>query len=259
MGAFRNASFLAVSTILLAMDGVQAGAIEDANAAVLAARDGKYEDAIRLFTSAINSDELTIIGRAQAYAYRGIAKATTGDFEGANLDLNLSVALDSGYNDNAYAFRGYFRMVTGQPKEGAADLAKSAELRIWPYNALWLYLARLKGGVADDGEHSLSRNAAILDAQTAQDGSTGLTRWPGAVVKFMMGEGTAQTVRTAANEGDPSKLAERICDVDFYIAERELARGNAAAAKPMLQNAVEKCPFASFERMGATAELARLK
>ena len=38
----------------------------------------------------------------------------------------------------------------------------------------------------------------------AQDGSTGLTRWPGAVVKFMMGEGTAQTVRSAANEGDPS-------------------------------------------------------
>jgi len=202
---------------------------------------------------------LNIIGRAQAYAYRGIAEATTGDYQGAQLDLNLSVALDSDYNDNAYAFRGYFRMVTGQPKEGAADLAKSAELRVWPYNALLLYLSRLKGGVADEGDHSLAKNAVILDAQKAPDGSNGLTRWPGALVKFMMGEGTAQGVRAAANAGDPAKLAERVCDVDFYLAERELARGNTAGARPMLQNATEKCPFASFERMGATAELARLK
>jgi lipoprotein NlpI len=188
-----------------------------------------------------------------------IAEATTGDYQGAQLDLNLSVALDSDYNDNAYAFRGYFRMVTGQPKEGAADLAKSAELRVWPYNALWLYLSRLKGGVADEGDHSLRRNAVILDAQKAPDGSNGLTRWPGALVKFMMGEGTPEAVRTAANAGDPAKLAERVCDVDFYLAERELARGNAAGARPMLQNAADKCPFASFERMGATAELTRMK
>jgi hypothetical protein len=52
---------------------------------------------------------------------------------------------------------------------------------------------------------------------------------------------------------------ERVCDADFYVAEQDLVRGDAAAAKPLLQRAAEKCPFASFERMGATAELMRLK
>ena len=72
-----------------------AAGIDDANAAVLAARDGKYDDAIRLFTSAINSDELNLTGRAQAFAYRGIAKATVGDYDAAQEDLNFAVALDT--------------------------------------------------------------------------------------------------------------------------------------------------------------------
>lgn len=249
MRAYRSVLLLAFSGLVLATDGASAGAIEDANAAVLAARDGKYEDAIRLFTNAINSDELNTTGRAQAYAYRGIAEATTGDYERAQLDLNSSVALDSDYNENAYAFRGYFRLVMGQAREGAADLAKSADLRIWAYNVLWLYLARLKGGVPDEGNHSLAANAAKFD----------LGNWPGPVIKYMMGQAKADEVRSAANAGDPARLAERVCDADFYLAEVELAHNNTAAARPMLQNAVEKCPFASFERMGATAELMRIK
>ena len=74
-----------------------------------------------------------------------------------------------------------------------------------------------------------------------------------------MGEATAESVNTAAKDGDPARLNERVCDADFYVAERNLARGDAASAKPLLQHAVQICPFASFERMGATAELMRLK
>jgi lipoprotein NlpI len=259
MRSFRNALFLALAGLFLAMDGANAAAVDDANAAVLAARDGKYDDAIKLFTNAINSDELNLSGRAQAYAYRGIAEATTGDYEHAQFDLNSSVALDSDYNGDAYAFRGYFKLVMGQPKEGAVDLAKSAELLIWPYNVLWLYVARLRSTTPDEGAHSLANNVAILETQKAQDGSSAMTRWPGVVVKFMMGQAKAEEVRTAANAGDPSRLAERVCDADFYLAEVELAHDNVAAARPMLQNAADKCPFASFERMGATAELMRMK
>jgi len=258
MRAVRNA-ILVLPILFVTLSEAHADAVEDANAAVIAARNGHYDDAIRLFTSAINADELNLVGRAQAYAYRGIAKATTGDYEGAQEDLNFSVALDSGYNADAYAFRGYFRMVRGQVKEAAADLAKSAELLIWPYNALWLYIARLKGGVPDTGDHSIAKNAEILGAQRARDGTTGMTRWPAPVVKYMMGQMQAEEVRAQAKEGDPSRLAERVCDVDFYLAEVELAHSNVGAARPMLQNAADKCPFASFERMGATAELQRLK
>ncbi len=248
MLAFGRA-FLVMAALILSADVVRAAGVEDANAAVLAARDGKYDDAIRLFTNAINSDNLSLKSRAQAYAYRGIAKATTGDYDGATEDLNRSVALNSDYAADSYAYRGYFELVLGDAQKASSDLTKSAEMKIWPYNALWLSLARMKANLPDDDAHSLAQNAAQFD----------LAQWPGAVVKFMMGQAKPEEVAAAANLGDPQKLVERVCDADFYIAEYDLTHNNEAAAKLGFQRAAEKCPFASFERMGATAELMRLK
>jgi lipoprotein NlpI len=242
-------AFLAIALTLASFGPVRATGLDDANAAVLAARDGKYDDAIQLFTNAINSDELNLKARAQAYAYRGIAKATLGDYDAAQEDLNFSVALDSDYNADAYAFRGYMALVTGVPQKAAADLAKSANLKIWAYNALWLSLARMKANIPDTDNVSLSNNAMTLN----------LGQWPGTVVKFMMGQAKREEVASAANEGDPAKAVERVCDADFYVGEYDLAHNDAARAKPLLQHAADKCPFASFERMGATAELKRLK
>jgi lipoprotein NlpI len=240
---------LTAAALVLCAGTAVASGIDDANNAVRAARDGKYDEAIRLFTSAINSDELNLSGRAQAYAYRGIAKATTGDYDGAREDLNFAVALQSDYSADAYAFRGYFELVQGDSANAAADLARSAAQKIWPYNVLWLSLARQKAHIPDTDNLSLKAHAARLD----------LTQWPGLVVKYLLGETTADATKAAAKEGDPARLNERVCDADFYVAERDLAEANVAAAKPLLQHAVQICPFASFERMGATAELMRMK
>ncbi len=254
-------SGVAAGIMAFAASGVAmaASAVEDANAAVQAARQGNYEEAIELFTNAINSDELTLKSRAQAYAYRGIAKAAIGDYDSAGLDLNSAVVLDSDYNADAFAFRGFFHMARGENKEAAADLVKSADISVWSYSALWLYLARTKAGVADEGPHSLSAHVAVLAMQTNQDGSTNMTRWPAPVVNFMLGKANEAEIRAAANAGDQSRLGERVCDVDFYLAELDLAKGNTVAAKPKLEAAAKGCPFASFERMGAAAELERMK
>lgn len=259
MGLADKLSVVALVGALVMPALVLAAGADDANKAIVAARNGQYDDAIALFTSAINSDELGLTNRAKAFAYRGIAKATTGDYEGAQLDLNSSVALNSDFNADAYAYRGYIKLVLGQSKDAVVDLEKSAELLIWPYNVLWLHLARLKAGVPDEGPRSLQNNAITLEVKRNQDGTTGLSRWPGALVKFMQGSGTRDAVDAAAQDGDPARLAERVCDVDFYLAELDLAHDNVAAAKPQFERAAEKCPFASFERMGATAELMRLK
>jgi len=251
--------FLALALLLLPAELARATAIEDANAAVVAARSGKYDEAIELFTRAINSDELSLTGRAQAYAYRGIAKATSGDYEGAQQDLNFAVALDSDYNADAYAYRGYFALVQGDAAKGAADLAKSAGLKIWAYNAIWLHLARLRAGVSDNDVVSLKNNAATIEVARGADGSPGLSRWPGPVIKFLLGQMKPEEMTAAAEQGDPQRLAERVCDADFYLAQYRVAHNDSAAAKPLFERAAEKCPFASFERMGATAELMRLK
>ena len=237
-----------VAALLCAGIALAAG-IDDANNAVLAARNGKYEDAIRLFSNALNGDELNLTSRAQAYTYRGIAKAATGDYDGAREDLNSAIALQSDYAPEAYAYRGYFEMVRGESDKAAADLAKSASLKIWPYNALWLSLVREKAHVPDTDNLSLKAHAARLD----------LTQWPGPVVRYLMGDGNPQSVNAAAQQGDPARVVERVCDADFYVAEHDLANGNMVDAKPLLQRAAEKCPFASFERMGASAELMGLK
>lgn len=240
---------LPLFALLACAGGALAAGIDDANNAVFAARDGKYDEAIRLFTTALNGDDLNLSGRAQAFAYRGVAKATTGDYDGAQEDLNYAVALQSPYAADAYAYRGYFELVLGESAKAAADLGQSAELKLWPYNVLWLSLAREMAHVPDTDNHSLKANAAQLD----------LSQWPGPVVKYLMGDGSPESVNAAALQGDPAKLVERVCDADFYVAEQDLAHGNRAAAMPLLQRAAEKCPFASFERMGATAELVHLK
>ncbi|MSP95244.1 MAG: hypothetical protein EXR00_08230 [Alphaproteobacteria bacterium] len=241
--------FLVASGVLLATVSAYAAAVDDANSAVRAARDGKYEEAIELFTSAINTDELNLKGRAQAYAYRGIAKAAIGNYESANEDLNSAVVLDSEYSADAYAYRGYFRMVQGRSREGAADLEKSAEQKVWSYNAIWLHLARIKAGLPDTDGISLGANATMLN----------LNAWPGPVIRYLLGQGTQEAMTAAAQEGDPTRLIERVCDVNFYVAEKALTTGDVATARPLLQKAADKCPFASFERMGAIVELARLK
>jgi lipoprotein NlpI len=187
--------------------------------------------------------------RAQAYAYRGIARAATSDYVGAKEDLDLAVALDTEYNPEAYAYRGYFEMVTGEAAKGAADLEKSARFKVWSYQAMWLALARAKAHVPDTDDISLKMNSEMLK----------MDQWPGPVVKFLLGEAPASSVALAAEAGDPSRLKERTCDANFYVAESHLAHGDAAAAKPLLTRAAADCPFASFERMGATAELTRLK
>jgi lipoprotein NlpI len=240
---------VAMALMASSLAAAQSSGLDAANAAVKAARDGKYDDAIRLFTNAINTDDLNTKGRAQAFAYRGIAKATLGDYDAAQEDLNFAVALDTEYNADAYAFRGYIALVTGAPQKGAVDLAKSAGLKIWAYNALWLSVARMRAGIADTDAVSLANNAKMLSAD----------QWPAPVVKFFLGQAKAEDVAAAANQGDPTKLAERVCDADFYIGEYDLAHSDVAAARPLLQRAADKCPFASFERMGATAELKQLK
>jgi lipoprotein NlpI len=261
MIANGKVSFLALAALLVSTDAALPAAVDDANSAVIAARNGDYDRAIERFTSAINSDELSLKSRAQAYAYRGIAKATTSDYPGAQEDLNSAVVLDSEYNGDAYAFRGYFKLVMGQPKEGAADLARSSDFLIWPYNVAWLYLSRLKAGLPDTDDKSLAANVTKLDARKSEQVSSEqyLAAWPRPMLKFLMGGMTANELTAAAQPGDPMRLAERVCDADFYAAEIDLAHGDANAAKPRLQRAAEKCPFASFERMGATAELMRLK
>lgn len=240
-----NRTVAAALLLVFAAVPARSAAVDDANAAVLAAKVGHYDDAVLLFSKALRSGELSDRGRAQALSYRGISRAAKGDYAAALEDLDSAVALNSAYGADAYSYRGFLKFALGRSAEGAADLDKGADLLIWPYNALWLYVARAKAGIADKGVHSLANNIAMLDVQ----------QWPGPLLGFYQGGKTAAAVRTAAEAAEPATRASRVCDANFYIGEYELAQKNPGAAKPLLEAAAKDCPYSSFERVGATAEL----
>ena len=233
------------AALVVGAAGAEAAAVDDANAAVLAAKDGHYDDAIRLFTDALETNEMADRGRAQAFSYRGISLAAIGNYPAALRDLDSAVALNSPYQADAYSYRGFLELSLGRSADGAADLAKGADLLVWPYNVLWLAIARAKAGVPDTGVHSLKNNAAMLD----------LSRWPGPVLQYYLGGLTSDEVRAAAEMGDPMAKESRVCDAVFYIGEFDLAHGNAEMAEPSLNRAANDCPYSSFERVGAAAEL----
>ena len=121
-------SFLALAALLAATVPALSTGVEDANNAVIAARSGQYEEAIRLFTSAINSDELNLKSRARpAIAASPKATAVIG---GAVLDLNYAVALNSDYDGDAYGFRGYLNRSVSKRGRRRSRQARPADLAV---------------------------------------------------------------------------------------------------------------------------------
>jgi hypothetical protein len=53
-------------------------------------------------------------------------------------------------------------------------------------------------------------------------------------------------------------IAGQKCEADFYLAEWHIARGDTAAAKPLIVSALAGCPPNFIERLGAKAEAERL-
>lgn len=225
-----------------------ADGMDDANEAVTAANRGDYANATQLFTQALESGDLEPAMEAQGLSYRGIAELTAGDVDAAERDLNAAVDRNTSYNADAYANRGYFAMVLGEPLQASADLVMSAELRVWPYNTMWLFLSRLKAHIADVGMYSLANNIQTFDAG----------KWPGPLLQYFLGRATRDNVIAEAARGTAETVTSRRCDADFYLTEYDLAHGKTTGAREAMQRAADHCPFGAFERLGARLELARL-
>jgi lipoprotein NlpI len=68
-----------------------------------------------------------------------------------------------------------------------------------------------------------------------------------------MGERSLKSTVSAA--GKP----EERCELEFYVGEWQLTRGNKAEASKALQTAADTCPKDFVEYRGAVEELKRLK
>jgi tetratricopeptide (TPR) repeat protein len=201
----------------------------------LAWRDkGDYDRAIADYTEAIR-----LKPEADAYHLRASAWRFKADYDRSLMDYDAAIKLAPN-GASHYRDRGYANFDKGDFAAAAADMLRANEIGADSYAMLARFIARAR--LRQDGSAELSANAAQLKDKD----------WPYAVIEFYLGRRSSSEMSKAASDAD-----ER-CEVEFYLGEWNLMKGNKADAKPPLQKAAETCRKTYAEYTSAVAELKRL-
>jgi len=184
---------------------------------------------------------------ATAYLNRGNAHRVRREYEAAVADETSAIRYKP---DSALAHvnRAVDYFALGQLGSAAADLEKG--VRLAPSNAyyvVWLHIVRSKLGGADTAE--LKRNVAGLDRG----------EWPAQAALYYLGQASAEQVRKAGAAAQSRDHMGESCEASFYLAESELAHGNRAAARKLLEQTQATCTQNFWEHTGAQAELKLIK
>jgi len=237
---------------------------------------GDYDRAIADHTAALKLDAKA----AHANYYRGVAWSNKGEFDRAIADFDIAAKLKPD-EPVIYHARAIELSIKGDYKRALADLDKTRQLdakaeglhfargrtlfymsefpqataefeaafKAQPnvYTALWLHLARKRGG-APDADEQLER-----DTRSLRNG------WPAPVIALYMGRTNVESVQIAANAADPRDRRVTRCEADFYIAHAHLTKGERPSAQKLLLGVQRECPKNLLEYEGTLAELRRLK
>jgi lipoprotein NlpI len=107
-----------------------------------------------------------------------------------------------------------------------------------PYLILWYAMTADRAASLDQA--ILAKHVRDIDEDN----------WPGPLLELYLGKLTVDQATAKAADRNPQTDGEHKCELSFYLAEWNLARGNGDAAKPLLENAVQNCPQ-SFREYGA--------
>lgn len=166
------------------------------------------------------------------------------------LDSALANAKTEGERRGALFFRGHANFNLGNYAQAADDFGASLEGRptfrskIAPL--LWRYAAQVR---------------AKRDARTAlakEVGAESLNEWPGPIVRFLLGKGTAGELEVAAESDDTAKRTNGKCPAAFFIGMDAVRRGDKQKAREQFQLAQARCPTVSEMNWAAASELKRL-
>ncbi|MGE5303177.1 MAG: tetratricopeptide repeat protein [Alphaproteobacteria bacterium] len=243
----RLVSFLifTVIVVFLPISGYSQGRTH-LDAGKAAQRRGDFDAAIESFTLAIQSGDLSNANLAVTYTNRGLAYDRKGDNERAIRDFNEAIRLNPNLA-GAYTGRGRTRFFVAQFQAAQEDFKRALELNpTYPYDAIWLYLARARAG--QDGRAELAASVERLKF-------VGVTEQ---IVSLFLGKTTTDDLFLVAKNSDPKKQKENLCEAQYYTGQYVLLRGNKSEARKLFSNAVETCPTDFVEYFGAQAELKRL-
>jgi lipoprotein NlpI len=183
---------------------------------------------------------------ATTLAARAVEWMNKGDYGRAVSDYDTAVELDAKSSNTVFG-RGRARYYAGDFKRAVADMESAAKLEASEYTALWLYLARKRGGAGD--------------AEERLDSETRATRggWPAPVIVLYLGRTDVNSVLAAATDPDARRQRDQRCEANYYIAEWHLLRGENERALPLLKEARSGCPRDFLEFEGAAAALRRIQ
>jgi len=195
-----------------------------------------YEDAIRLNPNF-----------AMGYNNCGESRLQMGDFTSAIQDFNQAIRLNSNLT-SPYMNRGDAYASQSKTKEAiedfehVIDVAPSSESAVDA--ALELHIAMKRGGL--DDRQILERVATVAN----------LSKWPGQVLKFELGQMSANEVMAAARDGANSQW--KICGANYQLGEDALFHHQRAVALIRLKAARDGCPAGDGMLAAAQRELKRL-
>ena len=183
---------------------------------------------------------------AQAQVYMQIA-----DFQRALglLDTALASATPS-ERRSALFYRGHANFNLGNYAQAADDfdasLAGRPNFKSKQAPLLWRYAAQVRA-------RRDARGALVRDV-----GAESLNEWPGPILRFLMGKGTAGELEVAAESDDGAKRANGKCPAAFFIGMDAVRRGDKQRAREQFQLAQARCPTVSELNWAASSELKRL-
>ncbi len=111
---------------------------------------------------------------------------------------------------------------------------------------LWRYAAQV--GARRDARTALTREV----------GTESLNEWPGPIIRYLIGKGTAGELEVAAETDDAAKRTNGKCPAAFFMGVEALRRGEKQRAREQFQLAQARCPTTSEFNWAASSELKRL-
>lgn len=180
------------------------------------------------------------------YHARGIELAVKGDYPRALADFSMALQLNS-KADGVHFARGRTYFHASDFARAAADLDAALAARPNIYVALWLFLARKRGG--DEGAEDL------LERETRRLRGG----WPTPLIALFMGRTDIASINIAANASEPALRRDTLCEADFYVAQAHLIKGEHKPAQALLQRVLGNCRKNLLEYEGALAEARRLR
>ena len=176
---------------------------------------------------------------------RGNAYQINGDFLHAIKDFDSAIRINSA-DSFAYRSRGIAYFYRGFLQQAYHDFKTANELDPRDaYAALWLDVASYRTG----------RRSSLPEAVVHVD----MSKWPAPVIRRYLDEITAEALRSAAEDLDPSTRSERICEANFYDGALALRHGSVNEALSLLRAAGKECPKNLIEWIAANAELTALE